>query len=228
MTAFASASVFLLPGAFVGAIAVLALAFVLFGRSVLASGSRLRSSIETGGPAISVVVLVALVLISYPTSGFALRALGYPFTPDGLSGQQWMQVSSAPGCRVGNLAGAGTIANGVWGPARLRVLSTCVSVTGVIEGLASTAGPSLDDDYSFDLRLDPGYEWTLSLGSYVLNDGKLHVEIVPLDQPSVFANVTLSPGDHVRVIGVLVLDTDHGWTSEIHPAWAVMELPRIL
>ncbi len=88
-----------------------------------------------------------------------------------------------------------------------------------------TSGPAVDGDFSFDIRPDAGFGWTLSLGSYVLNDGNLHVEVVPSDQAAVLGSVTLVPGAHVQVTGVWVLDTDHGWFSEVHPAWSVVVLP---
>lgn len=225
LVAFASAAAFLLLVPLIASLLVLVLAGVLALRGHPHSHTSSRSLAETAGPAAVLVVLVALLLVSGPAIGYSIRALGYSLYPDSVGAQQWIAPSAVPPCRFGNLAGAGTEASGVWGPARLRVLSTCVTVTGVIEALEPTSGPAVDGDYSLDLVLDPGYDWTLSLGSYVLNGGLLHVEVVPSDQPSVFANLTLTPGEHVQVTGVWVLDTDHGWWSEIHPAWSIVSLP---
>ena len=224
LVAFASAAAFLLFVPLIAALLVLILAGVLALRGHPHAHSSSRSIAETAGPAAVLVVLVALLLVSGPAVGYSIRALGYPLYPDALAGQQWIASSAAPPCKSGNLAGAGTEASGVWSPARLRVLSTCITITGVVEALTPTSGPAVDGDYGIDLSLDPGYAWTLSLGSYILNGGRLHVEVVPSDQPGVFANLTLTPGEHVQVTGVWVLDTDHGWTSEIHPAWSIVLL----
>ena len=225
LVAFASAAAFLLLVPLIAALLVLILAGVLALRGHPHAHSSSRSIAETAGPAAVLVVLFALLLVSGPALGYAVRSLGYPLYPDSLGAQQWIASAAVPPCKAGNLAGGGTEESGVWSPARLRVLSTCITVTGVIEALAPTSGPAVDGDYSLDLGLDPGYAWTLSLGSYVLNGGLLHVEVVPSDQPSVFANLTLTPGEHVQVTGVWVLDTDHGWWSEIHPAWSIVPIP---
>ncbi len=73
-------------------------------------------------------------------------------------------------------------------------------MSGVVEALTASSGPAVDRDYTFDLRLDPGQAWTPSLGSYVLNGGTMHVEVVPWDQPSVLRGLTLTPGNHRAVL----------------------------
>ncbi len=224
LVAFASASAFLVLAPFLASMVALVLVGALVFRRRGPLPLTRRTSVDRYAPIAIAVFLVVFFLISGAAVGYAMRADAYPLYPDSLGARQWIQTSSAGGCRPGDLAGGRTEANGVWGPARLRVLSTCVSVSGVIEALAPTSGPAVDGDFSFDIRVDSGYEWTLSLGSYVLNDGNLHVEVVPSDQSAVLGNVTLVPASHVQVTGVWVLDTDHGWTSEIHPAWSVVVL----
>ena len=225
LVAFASASAFLLLAPFLASVIALALVGALVLRRRGPIPLTRRTSVDRGAPFAIAALLVVLFLASGPAMAWSVRAAAYPLYPDSLEARQWVQTSTAPGCRSGDLAGGRTQANGVWGPQRLRVLSTCVTVTGTIEALTPTSGPAVDGDYGIDLRVDPGYAWTLSLGSYVLNGGNLHVEIVPSDQTAVLGNLTLVPGGHIQVTGAWVLDTDHGWTSEIHPAWSIVALP---
>ncbi len=225
MVTFASASAFLLAAPLVAALVALTLVGILVFRRRGPLPIAKRTSVDRYAPLAIAALLVALFLVSGPAVAWSVRADAYPLYPDSLAGHQWIQASSAAGCRQGDLAGGRTEASGVWTPSRLRVLSTCVTVSGVIEALMPTSGPTVDGDFSMDIKVDPGYEWTLSLGSYVLNDGNLHVEVVPSDQAAVLGNVTLVPGAHIQVTGVWVLDTDHGWFSEIHPAWSVVVLP---
>ncbi len=223
--AFASASAFLVLAPFAAAMVALALVGALVLRRRGPLPLTRRTSVDRYAPLAIAALLVILFLLSGSAVAYSVRADAYPLYPDSLAARQWIQTSPAAGCRAGDLAGGRTEANGVWSPSRLRVLSTCVTVTGTIEALEPTSGPAVDGDYSLDIRVDPGYEWTLSLGSYVLNGGNLHVEVVPSDQPAVLGNLTLTPGAHIQVTGVWVLDTDHGWTSEIHPAWDIVVLP---
>lgn len=221
---FFAASTFLLVLPLGVALGLLTLAGVLVWRGGAKPAGSARPAVMALASLIAAIVLVGAFALSGPAAGDAARATLYPLYPDSLAASQWIQTSSAAGCRQGNLVGGGTQANGLYGHERLRVLSTCVTVRGVIKALEPTSGPAVDGDFSFDLALDPGYGGLLSLGSYVFLSGLMHVEIVPSDQPTVLANVTLTPGSHVQVTGPWVLDTDHGWFSEIHPAWSVVLL----
>ncbi len=225
LVAFASVSSFLLPAALAASLLALALLGALVFRRRGPLPLSRRTSVDRYAPLGIAVLLVVLFLVSGPAVATSVRAAAYPLYPDSLVAHQWVQTSTASGCRGGDLAGGRTEASGVWGPQRLRVLSTCVTVSGTVEALTPTSGPAVDGDYGIDVKVDAGYEWTLSLSSYVLNDGNLHVEVVPSDQAAVLGNLTLVPGAHVQVTGAWVLDTDHGWTSEIHPAWSVVVLP---
>lgn len=225
LVAFASASTFLLPAPFFAAMLALVMVAVLVFRRRGPLPLARRTRVDRYAPLAIAAMLLILFLVSGPAVGYAVRAEAYPVYPDSLAARQWIQTSNSSGCRAGDLAGGRTQTSGVWNPSRLRVLSTCVTVTGIVEALLPTSGPAVDGDYSFDIRVDAGYEWTLSLGSYVLNGGNLHVEVVPSDQAAVLGNRTLAPGAHILVTGAWVLDTDHGWFSEIHPAWSVVVLP---
>lgn len=227
LVAFASASSFLVLAPFVAAMVALALVGALVLRKRGPLPLTRRTPADRYAPAVIAALLLALFLVSGAAVGYSLRAAAYPLYADSLAAHQWIQTSTAAGCRAGDLAGGRTEASGTWGPSRLRVLSTCVTVSGIVEALTPTSGPAVDGDYGIDLRVDPGYEWTLSLGSYVVNGGNLHVEVVPSDQAAVLGDPAsaLVPGARVQVTGVWVLDTDHGWTSEIHPAWSVVVLP---
>ncbi len=184
---------------------------------------------KPGSVAVLTVVMVLLLVAAFAVAGFttgeATRAAFYPLYPDSLAASQWLQTSSAAECRQGNVAGGGTVTNGVWGYVRLRVLETCVRVTGTVEALEPTYGPAVDGDYGIDLRPDANATWTLALGNYVLESGLLHIEVVPSDLTAVLGGVPLLPGEHLMVTGAWVLDTDHGWGAEIHPAWSVVVLP---
>ena len=62
----------------------------------------------------------------------------------------------------------------------------------------------------------------LSLGIIVLVGGLMHVVVVPSQQGALASVLgSLKAGMTVTVTGALVLDTDHGYGSEIHPAWAI-------
>ncbi len=225
LVAFASAGAFLLAAPLIASLIALALVGVLVLRRRGPLPLTKRTVVDRYAPPAVAVLLLVLFLVSGAAVSPSVRAIAYPLYPDSLAARQWVQTSSAAGCRAGDLAGGRTESNGVWTPSRLRVLSTCVTVSGIVEALMPTSGTTVDGDFSFDIRVDPGYAWTLSLGSYLLNDGNLHVEVVPSDQATVLGSVALVPGAHVQVTGVWVLDTDHGWFSEIHPAWSVVVLP---
>ena len=180
------------------------------------------------------VVLLVLVLLGMPValstgaaaSSYNARSAFYPLYPDSLSSSQWVQTNSSSACMQGNMAGAGTVQNGVWGPERLRVLDACVTVSGVVEGISSTSGPANDNDFSIDIRLDSQYGGLLSLGNVVLEGSLMHAEVVPSQQGTLAgALASLKPGDRITITGTLVLDTDHGWGSEIHPVWAIALSP---
>lgn len=216
---FLSAGPFLIPAATLAGIALFGVATY-----VLLRGASKKAS----------VLLLALVLIVMPialaSSATALsynsRGEFYPLYPDSLSSHQWTQTNSSSACMQGNIAGAGTVAAGVWGPQRLRVLDTCVTVSGVVEGLGPTSGPANDNDFGIDIKLDPQYNGLLSVGNLVLEGGLMHAEVVP-SQQGALAHIlsSLKPGDRVTITGSLVLDTDHGYGAEIHPVWAIALSP---
>lgn len=180
----------------------------------------------------AMVFVTALVLVpmTLATSPLALsqdsRNAFYPLYPDSLSESQWVQTNSSSICMQGNLAGEGTIHNGVWGPQRLRVIDTCVTLSGTVVGIAPQYGPSNDNDFGIDIRLNAQYAKYLSVGSIVVGGGLMHVEVVPSQQTSLAGVLaSLKPGDRVIVTGSLVLDTDHGYGAEIHPAWSIIAAP---
>jgi hypothetical protein len=187
-----------------------------------------------GASRIISVAVLAFALLAVPASftsdttsfSYNMRNTFYPLYPDSLSASQWIQTNSSASCLQGNIAGAGTVESGVWGPERLRVLNTCVTISGTVEGVAPTYGPAYDGDFIIDVRLDPQYEHMLSLGSIILRNGLMHVEVVPSQQPMLADKLsTIKPGDRVIVTGAFVIDTDHGFWSEIHPTWAISIIP---
>ncbi|MDV3278153.1 MAG: hypothetical protein LYZ69_06775 [Nitrososphaerales archaeon] len=213
---FLSASPFWIPVATVVGLAVL----------LASTWAGLKAEASRRILALTLVAAVVLLPVSLASNTLALsyntRNAFYPLYPDSLIASQWMQTNSSSSCMQGNIAGAGTVQSGVWGPQRLRVLSTCVTVSGVVEGITPQYGPSNDNDFGIDIRLDQPYAQTLSIGNLVLEAGLMHAEVVPSQQPSLASQLNLmKPGDRITITGALVLDTDHGYGAEIHPVWAI-------
>jgi hypothetical protein len=124
--------------------------------------------------------------------------------------------AAASGCRSDPLVG-------VHDPSRLKILNRCATYVGTV-----VKAPTLnrgDGDVTFNVKPDPGYEWMLNAHNRS-SDGGLHLEIIPIDQPSCRsgcsgANVIFPPlGAHVRVTGAYVFDSWSG-PNEIHPVWKV-------
>jgi hypothetical protein len=137
--------------------------------------------------------------------------------------------------------------DGVHHPARLNVLDPCAAFQGTVNQ-APKKFP--DGDMAFSVSPDPGYEFMLNAKNQ--QQGGLHIEIVPRDQPGctpgqsvVVGNVpglgvcsgrdVPAPllGAHVRIIGPWVLDRNDNW-HEIHPAWSITapavscRVPRVI
>jgi hypothetical protein len=128
---------------------------------------------------------------------------------------------------------------GVHDPQRLDVLAPCVAVTGTVVEVPKLP---LDGDHTFNIAVDDPY--ANMLNDQNRQEGGLHVEIVPEDQPGCTQGqpITQPPGynnlgvcsgadipwptvgQRVRVVGSYVHDTWAG-PNEIHPAWSVEVLP---
>ena len=111
----------------------------------------------------------------------------------------------------------------VYKPKRLKVVARCVGVTGTVE--ESVADD--DGDQHFLLKLDAGQESLINKKNRKKKNGDLVVEIVcanPVRLPKVksactdYTNRIVLPrvGDHVKVTGAYVIDSNNGW-AEIHP-----------
>lgn len=143
---------------------------------------------------------------------------------------------SEPGpsaCRSGD-----PLAN-VYHPNRLKVLTPCTTVTGVVRSVRHED----DGDVHFDVALDPPFRHLLTHANYAAQHGWLVVEIVPADEPGCTPGQPPKPatgtynygictgadetppriGAQVVVTGPSVLDEDHGGWAEVHPAWAISE-----
>lgn len=110
----------------------------------------------------------------------------------------------------------------VYSPDRLRLLSPCVTVSGVIDAIRTER----DGDLHVLLRLDPGQSRFLNAEN-ALEEGDLVLEPVCVNRPtqadavsacSGYTNPLTIPavGSHVSATGAWVLDLDHEWL-EIHP-----------
>lgn len=213
---FMSASAFFIPlGVAVGA--------VLLAASAWGSLSPKATRRIVAALFIAAIILLPASLAAAPTAvSRNAHNVFYPLYPDSLSRTQWAQTNSSSYCRQGNLAGTGTVQNGVWGPQRLRVIDTCVTVSGTVEGVTPQYGPSNDNDFGVDIRLDAQYTSLLSVGNMVVGGSLMHAEVVPSDQPALAAQLrVIQPGERITITGALVLDTDHGYGAEIHPVWAI-------
>jgi hypothetical protein len=111
----------------------------------------------------------------------------------------------------------------VYDPERLEVLDKCKVVTGVIT--ERNADP--DGDEHMLLKLDAGQKHLLTKKNKTKKEGCLVIEAVCVNNITRkramgicngYANDVWLPkvGDHVKVTGSYVLDSNNGWT-EIHP-----------
>ena len=147
-------------------------------------------------------------------------------------------VASGSGSRTGaDACRSGDPLINVYHPDRLKVVSPCTTVTGVVRSVRTEP----DGDTHFDLQLDPAYTHLLTPASYSLQHDWLVAEIVPADEPGctpgtpprpptgtydygVCTGADESPpalGSRVAVTGPYVLDEVHEGWAEIHPVWAV-------
>lgn len=115
--------------------------------------------------------------------------------------------ATSPLCR------SGAPLAGVYNPWRLRVVDSCITVTGHIVRVARMA----DGDYHIDVKLDAPFAGLVNRRNVSKQGGSLVTEIVPVDQTGI---ATPHVGDHIEVTGVYVLDKLHGW-MEIHPVWGL-------
>lgn len=114
---------------------------------------------------------------------------------------------------TGPLCRSGEPLTGVYNPWRLRVVDSCITVTGHIARVARMA----DGDYHIDVALDEPFLHLVNGRNVAKQHGWLVTEVVPVDQVGI---ATPHVGDHVEVTGVYVLDKLHGW-MEIHPVWGM-------
>jgi len=134
------------------------------------------------------------------------------------------QIDAEPGnldqfnCREGDVLA------GVHNPGRLKMLSRCEELIGVV---SEDKGVQGDGDHVYLLDVGDQYKHMLNEDNYKKQDGMLVVEIIPADQDSSFINIP-KEGDRIHVVGAWVTDngvrsdgvTKLGW-NEIHPAWKI-------
>ncbi len=111
----------------------------------------------------------------------------------------------------------------VYNPERLHVIDKCKTVTGVIE----ESNADEDGDQHMLLKLDSGQEDLLTKKNTKKKQGDLVIEAVCANKVMLakvgntckgYINHIQLPkvGDHVKVTGSYVIDTNNGW-AEIHP-----------
>ncbi|AIF84115.1 hypothetical protein NTE_02058 [Candidatus Nitrososphaera evergladensis SR1] len=132
-------------------------------------------------------------------------------------------ASGAPACDQ-------SLWNHVYRPERLKVVNPCVSVTGVIKGIAS----ELDGDLHILVKLDPRYSNLTknNIANTIFQQGNLVVEAICrhetfLSGPKAACanfhqDLAIPPvSTHVEVVGSYVLDQGHFNWAEIHPVTSV-------
>ena len=116
---------------------------------------------------------------------------------------------------------------------RIKIVTACVTVTGAI----ATVGTSEDGDIDMGLKLDDPFANLLNSANITKLNGNLQIEAicqapVHADVPDAvracanFSGTVPIPavGTRVRVTGVYVLDSDHGW-MEVHPISVMTAAP---
>lgn len=134
-------------------------------------------------------------------------------------------ASSSPTATVVQPQCDPTLWNNVYDPTRLKVMSSCMTVTGTIINQHA----SDDGDIDMEFALDPQFTSLLNSGNVSKLSGNLNIEAIcqaPIqaDTPQAVPAcrglprlLALPPvGAHAQVTGTYVLDTNHGW-MEIHP-----------
>lgn len=178
------------------------------------------NAVETsrGWIAISSILLVVIgAVVGGTPLAYNAKAALYPFNPASWTSDRWSQPPGNP-CPATN-----NVFENTHDPLRLRIIETCVTVEGVVRPVPTIGD---DGDYYFDIEV--GDASLLGIGNMVLRKNGLHVEVVPADHYKVLQAISggVCPGDKVRVTGVLVIDTDHGMWSEIHPAYKIEVLQK--
>ena len=124
--------------------------------------------------------------------------------------------SAASGCDA-------SLWNHVYNPKRLRQVSACLTVTGVI----TESSADDDGDQHFLLKLDPGQDNLVNKRNRKKKGGDIVLEIVCANPTTMkkarsacagYTNPIAIPavGAHVRATGTYVIDSHNGW-AEIHP-----------
>lgn len=132
------------------------------------------------------------------------------------------QSAASQGCDT-------TLLKHVYHPTRLKMIASCIEVTGTMHHTK----PEADGDDHIQLRVDPQFADLLNDRNKTVQANSLIIEPVcqgPVTQPDAISSCRdfHSPvevparGTKVRVLGRFVLDTeaDHGWT-EIHPVTSI-------
>jgi hypothetical protein len=145
---------------------------------------------------------------------FGMFVCGVVFSTCGCQRQAMMDTASRPTRSAGRSCNApSNVLAGVWGPDRLRVLSTCRIAVGTVIWFHHEP----DGDLHIYVALEAAYTGLMNAVNQRHEKGALLAEFMPRDGGH------LPPpalGDHIRVTGAWVLDTNHGW-NELHPVWSV-------
>jgi hypothetical protein len=127
-------------------------------------------------------------------------------------GHQTVHRTSS-GSRGGDCRAPNDVLAGVYHPERLRVLAPCRIAAGSVVRVRHEP----DGDLHIDVALDAAYSSLIDEVNRSERDGALVVEFMARDGGHL---PTPAVGDHIRLTGAWVDDTDHGW-NELHPVWSV-------
>jgi hypothetical protein len=121
--------------------------------------------------------------------------------------------------------------NHVYHPARLHVVDSCKTVSGIIESIRVEK----DGDFHIRLKVDPQFSSLINSANVNGQFGALVLEPIcqnPVTQPDAIAacenfnhqNISVPPvGTHVTVKGSYVLDEEHSGWAEIHPVTSITQ-----
>ena len=109
--------------------------------------------------------------------------------------------------------------NHVYNPQRLRVVSPCKSVIGVIE----SKRVEKDGDYHIRVKLDPPFLNLINSANIKNQFGDLVVEPICVNPVTQVDAISACENFHQNIISY-VLDKEHGNWAEIHPVTSIIKI----
>jgi hypothetical protein len=104
-------------------------------------------------------------------------------------------------------------------PARFKLLSRCVSATGVVEAVRLIPGGT----YQIDVLLDPQFHGLLGAGNTRFRHGRLLLEFGA--RGAARGVQPYARGTRIHFAGALLLNLNHGW-NEVYPVWTMQPVAK--